>query len=136
MYPQNPYGGYPAQPIQPYQPVNPWQQRLAQMEQQNAPRYGIIHVNGENGARALRMGANSEALVMDDTAPVVWLCQTDGAGYMTATPFEIKPYQAAPPVDVNDLKMRLERLEGMMDGHEPDAQSAGAKRTAKQHDGE
>lgn len=64
--------------------------------QQTAQRYEIIHVNGEPGARALQMAPNSNAIVMDDTAPIVWLCQTDGAGYKTVQPFDIAPHQTAP----------------------------------------
>ena len=64
--------------------------------QQAAQRYEIIHVNGEPGARALQMAPNSNAIVMDDTAPIVWLCQTDGAGYKTVQPFDIAPHQTAP----------------------------------------
>ena len=61
MY-QNGYGGYPMQGG--YQTMaNPWQQRLNQMEQQNAPRYDIIRVNGEAGAKSLRMGPNSSTLI-------------------------------------------------------------------------
>ena len=75
--------------------------------QQAAQRYEIIHVNGEPGARALQMAPNSNAIVMDDTAPIVWLCQTDGAGYKTVQPFDIAPHQTAPAVDVSSLATRL-----------------------------
>lgn len=71
----------------------------------------IIHVNGENGARAFQMMPNSSALLLDDTAPLIWLAQTDGAGYQTVTPFEIKPYTPPKPIDINELMSRLERIE-------------------------
>ena len=121
MYP-NPYGGYMAQPAQGYaqQAVNPWQQRLAQMEQQAAPHYEIIRVNGEAGARTLRMGPNSSVIVMDETAPIVWLCQTDGAGYLTATPYRIELFQPEPQADVKSLEERLTRLEAMIGGQSDD----------------
>lgn len=66
------------------------------MQQAAAQHYEIIHVNGEPGARALQMAPNSNAIVMDDTAPIIWLCQTDGAGYKTVQPFDIAPHQTAP----------------------------------------
>lgn len=75
----------------------------------------IIHVNGENGARALQMLPNSQALLLDDTAPLVWLAQTDGAGYKTITPYEIKPYTPKAPVDIEAIAERLEKIERMMD---------------------
>lgn len=93
---------------------NQYQQRLAQMEQASMPRYDIIHVNGENGARAFRMGPNSNALLMDDTAPIVWLCQSDGAGYHTVTPYSIAPYQAETPVDARALEKRVADLEAAL----------------------
>lgn len=93
--------------------------------QQAAQRYEIIHVNGEPGARALQMAPNSNAIVMDDTAPIVWLCQTDGAGYKTVQPFDIAPHQTAPAVDVSSLDTRLTRLEEIVNGKQPtDAVSA------------
>ena len=48
----------------------------------------IVHVNGENGARTFQMLPNSDVLLLDDTAPIVWLAQTDGAGYKTITPYK------------------------------------------------
>ena len=83
---------------------------------QPAPRYEIIHVNGSAGANSLRMAPNSQALVLDDTAPLVWLCQTDGAGYLSAKPFDIAPHQAAPAVDPTDLDRRITRLEEILNG--------------------
>lgn len=71
----------------------------------------IVKVNGENGARAFQLAPNSSVLLLDENNPIVWLVQTDGAGYKTVSPFSITPYQPAPPVDLNDLKSRLERLE-------------------------
>lgn len=78
------------------------------------PRTEIIHVNGENGARALQMMPNSQALLLDDTAPLVWLAQTDGAGYKTVTPYTIAPYEPEKPVDVKSLEERITKLEEMM----------------------
>ena len=74
-------------------------------------RTEVIHVNGENGARAYQMMPNSSALLLDDTAPIVWLCQTDGAGYKTVTPYEIKPYEPTPPININALEHRIAKLE-------------------------
>ena len=82
---------------------------------QQAPKYEIIRVNGENGAQALQMSPNSEIIVLDNTAPMVWLCQTDGAGYKTVRPFDIAPHKAAPQVDLADIDARLKRLEEIYD---------------------
>lgn len=74
----------------------------------------IIHVNGENGARALQMAPNSNALLLDDTAPLVWLVQTDGAGYKTVTPYSITPYKPAPAPDIKSLEERIAKLEEVL----------------------
>lgn len=76
----------------------------------------IIRVNGRNGAMSVQMAPSSSVLVLDETAPLVWLCQTDGAGYLTVTPFDIAPHQEAPQVSVNDLSARLARLEEIVNG--------------------
>lgn len=94
---------------------NPYINRYNAMTAQQFPKHEIIHVNGENGARALQMAPNSETIVMDDTAPMVWLCQTDGAGYKTVRPFDISPHKAAPQVDLADIDARLKRLEEIYD---------------------
>lgn len=75
------------------------------------PAQQIIRVNGQAGAQTLNLPPNSSALVLDETAPLVWLCKTDGAGYKSCTPFSIAEYKPAPPIDVNVLAGRIERLE-------------------------
>lgn len=98
--------------------------------QQQAPRYDVIHVNGKNGAQALQMAPNSNAIVMDDTAPMIWLCQTDGAGYKTVQAFDISPHQDAPAVDVRSLEARIARLEAVINDKPTEPISA-AKPAAK-----
>lgn len=94
----------------PYQGYNTY--GYGQMQQ--APKYEIIEVNGENGVNALQMAPNSRVIAMDKTAPIIWVCQTDGAGYKTSTPFDITPHKAAAPVDINNLEERIARLEGII----------------------
>lgn len=81
------------------------------MNANNFPRYTIIQVRGQNGAEALQMAPNSKVLLLDETDPLVWFVQTDGAGYKTVTPYTISPYQPAPPVDLNSIEQRLSALE-------------------------
>lgn len=71
----------------------------------------IIQVTGEPGARALQMQPNCSALLLDETAPIVWLAQTDGAGYKTVTPYKIEKYTPEPEPDIKDLMARIARLE-------------------------
>ena len=92
---------------------------MSQMQAQ-APVYmgEIIKVNGQAGAQSLRLAPNSTLLALDTTAPLVWLCQADGAGYFTPEPYTITPYQAQTPQ--NDFETRLARLEGIILGAESD----------------
>ena len=99
---------------------NPFGNRFETM--QAAPKYEIIHVNGRNGAESFRMATNSQCLLLDDTAPIVWLCQSDGAGYHTVTPYRIEPYQAEPAPDYTTLEKRIKRLEELLnESHTSDA---------------
>lgn len=91
----------------------------------------ITRVNGRNGAEAFRLAPNSSILLMDENDPIVWLKQTDGAGYATVTPYTVAPYQAAAPVDVNDLEDRVKRLEEMLNAKPNDADAAGKQPKAK-----
>lgn len=74
-------------------------------------RYEIIKVNGEAGARNFRMLPNSNALLLDETAPIVWLAQSDGTGYMTVTPYDLSPHTTPEAVDINALAARVQQLE-------------------------
>lgn len=95
---QNPYGGYNNPYSYPYN-IN------------RMPTYEVIKVNGKPGVDAFQMGPNSSILLLDETANIVWLAQTDGAGYKTATPFDIVPHQDVPPIDVNALDSRIQSIE-------------------------
>lgn len=75
------------------------------------PKQEIIRVNGENGARAFQIAPNSSALLLDESSPIVWVIQTDGAGYKTVTPYTITPYQPETPIDVKSLEERIKKLE-------------------------
>lgn len=79
-----------------------------------APRQEVVKVNGENGARAFPLGANSSALLLDESGTLVWLVTSDGAGYKTVAPFDISPHEAAPTPDFGDLEARITKLEEMV----------------------
>lgn len=94
-----------------YQNPNPIPNYYGGINANSFPRYSIIQVRGQNGAEALQMAPNSKVLLLDETDPLIWFVQTDGAGYKTITPYTISPYQPAPPVDVNSLEQRVLALE-------------------------
>lgn len=76
-----------------------------------APHYELVKVNGEAGAKNFKMAPNSAALLLDETAPIVWLVQTDGSGLLTPTPFDIFVHQQQPQIDINNLAARVAQLE-------------------------
>ena len=86
-----------------------------------APHMEVIRVQGEPGVDMFQMGANSSALLLDETAPIVWFVQTDGAGYKTKTAYDINLHVDEPKPDVKSLEdrlisidQRLQKLEGAM----------------------
>ena len=118
---QNPYANPYFQP-NPYQPSS------------------VIKVNGENGAKAFTLGANSSALLLDESGLMVWLVTSDGAGYKTVTPYDITPHQVAPAPDFGSLESRIKRLEDMINGDTADSSAtrrrqfdAGDDQTSKGH---
>lgn len=78
----------------------------------------IIKVNGENGARAYQMMPNSSALLLDETAPLVWLKETDAVGYPSLSAFKIEPYTPEPKPDLKQLMERLISLEERLNSNE------------------
>lgn len=74
-------------------------------------------VSGRPGAEAFQIGANSDALLLDNTAPIVWLVQTDSAGYKTLTPYDITPHEEKKPEDVyKSLEERITKIEEKLNG--------------------
>ena len=99
---------------------------------QSFQKYEVVRVNGKNGAEAFQMSPNSSVLLLDETAPIVWLKTTDGAGYPTLTPYSIAPYQPEPEIDTKSLLQRIERLEGMINEQ---SNNAKVRKSAKSSNG-
>ena len=75
------------------------------------PAQQVIQVAGKASIDTLQMSPNSSILIMDTTAPIVWLCVSDGLGKVTATAYDISVHQDVPPVDVNALEQRVTNME-------------------------
>ena len=117
--------------------IQPYAGNYGQFQQQMmpaAPQQQVVRVNGENGARAYAIGANSSALLLDESGTMVWLVTSDGAGYKTVAPYDIAPHKAEEPKNWSDLENRVKKLEEMMggkrDGNTGDPAAAG-KRSAE-----
>lgn len=76
-----------------------------------------VKVNGRPGAEAYQLAANSDKLLLDSSAAIVWLVQTDGAGYKTVTPYDISPHEEKKPEDVyKSLEERIAKIEERLNG--------------------
>lgn len=95
----------------PFNTYMPYQNNFQSPYQTPVQREEITRVNGREGANAYQMGANSSKLMLDETAPILWLAQTDGAGYKTLSAFDITPHQQAKQIDLSSIEKRIERLE-------------------------
>ena len=73
-------------------------------------RYRIDRVNGADEVNGFQMLPNSETILLDTSAPLVWLVQTDNFGNKNVAPFTITPYTPPKPVDVNDLVAEIKAL--------------------------
>ena len=71
----------------------------------------VVKVNGEQSARMLNLAPNSSMLALDENAPIVYLIQTDGAGYKTISAFEITPKKQPNFNDFSTLEERINKLE-------------------------
>ena len=99
---------YPVNPFNPYPSVNP---NYLQQANQSMLHQQVTKVNGRNGAETYQMPPNSSALLLDESAPIVWLAQSDGAGYKTLTPYDIKPHEEVPVPDMKSLEERISKIE-------------------------
>ena len=75
------------------------------------PQQQIIQVDGKASVDTIQLAPNSSLLAMDRTAPIVWLCVSDGVGKVTSTPYDITVHQEKPPVDVSNMEERLAKME-------------------------
>lgn len=93
------------------------------------PPVQVVKVNGENGARAYQMGANSSALLLDESGLMVWLITSDGAGYKTVSAYDITPHQETPAPDYGTLESRIKKLEEIVNGNSKRVNAVGKKQS-------
>ena len=85
---------------------------LQQPQQANVlPQQQIIQVNGKASVDTIQLAPNSSILVMDTSAPLVWLCVSDGVGKVTAKAYDIIEHKDTPPIDTVSLEQRLTAVE-------------------------
>lgn len=97
---------------------------MGMQPQRPVQRQEVVKVNGENGAMALQLPANSSAIALDMSGTMIWLITTDGAGYKSVNPFDITPHKAEPMPDFGSLESRIAALERMMKDASSDSGTA------------
>ena len=90
------------------------------------PAQQVIQVNGKASIHTMQMAPNSSILVMDTTAPIVWLCISDGVGRVTATPYDVSKHIDPPAPDSVEARLAgieeaLKRMEAELHGKPNDA---------------
>ena len=109
---------------------NPFAQNYAQPTV--AQKHEVIRVNGKGGADAFQMAPNSQVLLLDESAPIVWLKTTDGAGYPTVTAYNITPAQTEEQKEqsrYDALEKRIAELEAFV--NESNNRTAKSKQARK-----
>ena len=106
---------FPSQVYNPFAPSAPLYQAPAAPQANTLPAQQVLQASGKASIDAIRMAPNSSALVMDTTAPLVWLCTSDSLGNVTSVAYDITPHKEAPPVDVAGLETRIAEIEKRME---------------------
>jgi hypothetical protein len=82
------------------------------------------------------MAPNSSILLLDETAPIIWLKTTDGASYPTVTGYTITPIETQTTSKVNTdysaLEERIAKLEEAFNARKSDATDVKPIKTIKQ----
>lgn len=121
-------------------PFNSYQQNFPQNFTQNyqqnyqptMPQQQILQVNGKASIDTIRMSPNSSLLALDTSAPIVWMCVSDGVGAVTATPCDIKVHEEKQAPDLEDRIRAIENSIAEME-EKINAKSNIAKSKSKQN---
>ena len=110
-------------------------QQLKELLMQNSPKQEThsIKVKGRAGAEKVELPPNSDDILIDMDDPIIWFVQSDGAGYVTATPYNISLHKEVTQEDtLKSIEDRLTKIEeelrnGKSDTSETTANSNGYK---------
>lgn len=98
------------------------------------PQQQVIQVNGKASVDTIRLAPNSSVLVLDTSAPLVWLCVSDGVGRVSSVPYTISEYKAETPENAlqsvaerfTAIEERITAMEAKLN-NEPDVNLAKSK---------
>ena len=106
---------------------------LQQTLQPKLSQQKVVEVTGRAGAEAFQLAPDSSVLLLDNTAPLVWLVKTDGAGYKSLKPYDIKEHEEEKPADhYKNLEERISKLEEVINAKQ--SNSTNAKRKSESAD--
>lgn len=109
-------------------------QALGQLQSFTQPQpfqQKAIEVSGRAGAEAYQLAPDSSALMLDNTAPILWVAKSDSAGYKTLTPFDITPHEEKKQDDViKSLEERITKLEERMSNGKSNNQDASRRNSS------
>lgn len=71
----------------------------------------VERVHGEAGVDQYPMAPNSDVILLDETAPMIWFVQTDAAGYKTKHPYDISPHEKKEEPKLSDYDEKINALE-------------------------
>lgn len=112
----------------PYNNQNQLSQLLLQQAIQPQSQSKVVEVTGRAGAEAYQLGPDSSILLLDNTAPIVWLVKSDGAGYKTLSAYDIKPHEEEKPIDhFKELEDRITKLEETVNAKQSNTTNARRK---------
>ena len=112
----------------PYNNQNQLSQLLLQQAIQPQTQTKVVEVTGRAGAEAYQLGPDSSILLLDNTAPIVWLVKSDGAGYKTLSAYDIKPHEEEKPIDhFKELEDRITKLEETVNAKQSNTTNARRK---------
>ena len=95
---------------------NGFQPQMPQMQAaQYIPQQQIIQANGKASIDAIKLPPNSSVLVMDTSAPMVWMCVSDGVGVVTATPYDITMHKDAVKEEEEKLTQKIAEIEAKIE---------------------
>lgn len=112
----------------PYNNQNQLSQLLLQQAIQPQTQTKVVEVTGRAGAESYQLGPDSSILLLDNTAPIVWLVKSDGAGYKTLSAYDIKPHEEEKPIDhFKELEDRITKLEETVNAKQSNTTNARRK---------
>ena len=90
------------------------------------PQQQIIQVNGKASVDSIQLAPNSSVLLMDTSAPIVWMCVSDGLGKVTSTPYDIVEHKQQEVITLEtriaSIESRLSKMEELK--NEPDVKKS------------